>query len=114
MVSVVWDAVAGHNGLERGFWNRDMNKMMTKMLIKIVMRHKQWYQDNPKYDLKKVVKAKTLREFDEAFTKRMFNYESAEDYQRACTHKDKIDRIKVPTFCLQAGDDMMAVDRGEC
>lgn len=108
MASVVWDAEAGARSLESGFWNRDINKMMTKSLIKIVQRHRSWFENDPKYDLKAVENCKSLRNFDGAFTVKMFGFDTAEEYYRACTYKDKVHLIKVPTLVLQAADDMMA------
>lgn len=113
MASVVWDAAAGANNLESGFWNRDINKMMTKSLIKIVQRHRSWFENDPKYDLKEVESCKKLRAFDEAFTRRMFGFNSADEYYTACTYKDKVHLIKVPTLVLQAADDMMAYENGD-
>lgn len=112
MASVVWDAAAGARNLESGFWNRDINKMMTKSLIKIVQRHRSWFEDDPKYDLKEVEKCKKLKAFDETFTRKMFGFDSAEEYYTACTYKDKVHLIKVPTLLLQAADDMMANEKG--
>ncbi|KAG6454742.1 phospholipase ABHD3 [Manduca sexta] len=56
-------------------------------------------------DWRRVERAKTVRQFDEAFTAHHFGFDSVEAYYRAATLRDKLEDVRVPLLCLCAGDD---------
>lgn len=49
--------------------------------------------------------AKTIREYDESFTAPTFQYKNANEYYDKAAMDRKIDRIPIPTLCLNAADD---------
>ncbi|KAA8496186.1 putative esterase YheT [Porphyridium purpureum] len=57
------------------------------------------------FDIKAVLSAKNIYEWDEAVTAPMFGFESASDYYRRCNVNPLLKHIVVPVYCLQALDD---------
>lgn len=52
-----------------------------------------------------VARARTVRQFDAAFTAAHFGFRSAEEYYSAATLRGKLARVAVPLLCLCAADD---------
>ncbi|KAK9814285.1 hypothetical protein WJX72_003421 [[Myrmecia] bisecta] len=65
-----------------------------------------------KVDFEGVRKAKTVRDFDEAFTRRMFDYASVDDYYRDASSAPRIAQVRTPTLCLNAADDPIVPEEG--
>lgn len=105
MVSVCWDIMQGIASMERGL-NFALNQHLTRSLVNIVEANKEIFQKVPNIDMNAVRNSRNQREFDENFTIRMFNFESVSHYYCESSHKGKISCIKVPTFCINAADDM--------
>jgi predicted alpha/beta-fold hydrolase len=55
-----------------------------------------------------VMAVTTLRQFDEAGTRRIFGYASLHDYYFDASSSRKIENVKVPLLCLNALDDPIA------
>lgn len=110
LISVCWDFHKGAVQLRTGYLNPRVNRLLTGLLQKVVHEHREIYR--PLYDLDAVNAARGLRAFDEAFTRRMFGYNSTDDYYTAATQSGKIHRIRVPTLAINAGDDMLAPEAG--
>ncbi|XP_066538060.1 phospholipase ABHD3 isoform X2 [Hoplias malabaricus] len=60
------------------------------------------------YDIDHVMKAKTIREFDERFTSIMFGYPTNDDYYRDASPIHKLKSVQVPMLCLNAADDVFS------
>ena len=105
LVSVCWDFMYGCASMEKGL-NYALNQHLTRALIGIVMENRHLF-DNM-VDIEHIQNCRDIREFDEAFTIRMFNFESVKEYYCESSHKGKIACIKKPTFCINAADDMFA------
>ncbi|KAI5634130.1 phospholipase ABHD3 [Phthorimaea operculella] len=56
-------------------------------------------------DWPRVNRARSLREFDVAFTANHFGYKSVEEYYLAATLRGKLARVRAPLLCLCAADD---------
>ena len=114
LISVCWDFNVGTSNLENGPLNRQLNRYLTQSLIDVVLKHQQFFETNQPelLDLEALSQCQSLRQFDNTFTKRMFNFANAEEYYTKSTHKDKIGQIKVPTFCISAADDMIMPKKG--
>ncbi|KAI5631710.1 alpha/beta hydrolase fold domain-containing protein [Phthorimaea operculella] len=56
-------------------------------------------------DWPRVDSARSLRQFDAAFTVRHFGFESVDAYYAAATLRGKLARVQVPLLCLCAADD---------
>ncbi len=57
------------------------------------------------YDLSKLAKVRTVREFDEAYTAPHFGFRGASDYYRRASAMRVVDRISVPALVITAEDD---------
>ena len=57
------------------------------------------------FDMSKVGRVRTVRDFDAAFTAPHFGFRSAEDYYYRASALRNIDRIAVPTLIITAEDD---------
>lgn len=111
LVSVAWDCtICATSSMETGL-NSALNQFLTKSLISIVKYHQHLLHDM-EVEWNSVYNARNMREFDEAFTIRMFNFESVSHYYGEASHKGKLARIKTPTFCINAADDMFAPIEG--
>ncbi|XP_057714445.1 phospholipase ABHD3 isoform X2 [Corythoichthys intestinalis] len=60
------------------------------------------------YDIDHVMKAKTIREFDERFTSIMFGYATNDDYYRDASPVHRLKSVQVPMLCLNAADDVFS------
>jgi predicted alpha/beta-fold hydrolase len=56
-------------------------------------------------DLKLLSSVKTLEEFDDVFTSRLFGFEGVSDYYQKASAVPLLDRITCPTLLLNAQDD---------
>jgi predicted alpha/beta-fold hydrolase len=57
------------------------------------------------FDLSRLHRVRTVREFDEAYTAPYFGFADAEDYYHRASAMRIIDRIRVPTLIITAEDD---------
>lgn len=116
LISTCWDFVAGSHNLERNCLTRIANAYLTRGLVEVVRANQAYLLANSPpgvtYDMETVLKCKTLRTFDEAFTRKMFNFKSCDDYYEHSTNKDKIGLIRVPTFCINSADDIILPEKG--
>ncbi|XP_069777821.1 phospholipase ABHD3 isoform X4 [Narcine bancroftii] len=60
------------------------------------------------FNIDYIMKAKTIREFDERFTSVMFGYKTNADYYRDASPYHKLKSIEVPVLCLNALDDVFS------
>ncbi|GAN07853.1 AB-hydrolase YheT [Mucor ambiguus] len=65
-----------------------------------------------KINPEEVMAAKTIREFDDACTRKMFDYTTVNNYYRDASSCRFIEHVKVPLLCLNALDDPIAA--AEC
>jgi len=107
-----FDLTATHNEVHGNpFKRRFYSSRLAANFIRVLKRHLPVFAKSPLYDLDKILKSKTLAEFDELFTRRVFNFESlGSSYHNAsCYHVLK--DITCPTLCLNAKDDPIVPDR---
>ena len=57
------------------------------------------------FDLSRLPRIKTVREFDDAYTAPYFGFADAEDYYHRASAMRVIDRVRVPTLIITAEDD---------
>jgi predicted alpha/beta-fold hydrolase len=72
--------------------------------LKRRMRRKHRLDPN-RYDLSRLDRVRTVREFDAAYTAPHFGFRSAEDYYYRASAMRVIDRIRVPSLIITAEDD---------
>lgn len=56
-------------------------------------------------DLQEVLAAKTIREYDNACTKKMSNYSTVNNYYRDASCVRVIEHVRIPLLCINALDD---------
>jgi predicted alpha/beta-fold hydrolase len=57
------------------------------------------------FDLTKLARIRTVREFDDAYTAPYFGFADAEDYYHRASAMRVVDRIRIPTLIITAEDD---------
>ncbi|KAL5105608.1 Phospholipase ABHD3 [Taenia crassiceps] len=102
-ICMPWDMVQSSDKLEKSLDWLLFNKPLTHGLRRIVMRNADVL--SKEYDVPRILKSRSIREFDENLTASMFGYKSAEDYYTCASPVMKIDRVRIPILCLNAADD---------
>lgn len=105
LISVAFDIHASETSLSIPGLNLMLNKHLAQRLCEMVKPHMHKFQEI-NMDMDFVLESKTIREFDERFTAKIFNYVSVDDYYTAATLRNKLINIKVPLVCVNAADDM--------
>ncbi|KAM9840648.1 phospholipase ABHD3-like [Aulostomus maculatus] len=102
-ISVPWDAVKSSASMEEPINRLLFNSHLTRGLRRAVRRHQKILEKV--VDIEHVMKARTIREFDERFTSLLFGYESCTDYYHDASPDKKLPNTTVPILCLNAADD---------
>lgn len=102
-ISVPWNALKSATSMEEPLNWLLFNKYLTNGLCRAVTRHRKVLEKV--VDIEYVVKARTIREFDERFTSLMFGYKSCTDYYIDASPDNKLQNTAVPILCLNAADD---------
>jgi uncharacterized protein len=101
-VSVPFDLAAGSRSLERGFgrqYARYFLGTMKPKAIKMLRAHPGLF------DGRRMRAARTLREFDDAFTAPVHGFRDAADYYARASSKRFITHIRTPTLLISARND---------
>jgi len=93
------------SGISRLYLNHFMKSLRAKARRKALV-----YPG--RVDLRKIRRARTLREFDAAFTCPISGFRSVEDYYDQASCGTHLHRIRVPTFILNALDDPLIPEHG--
>lgn len=64
---------------------------------------------NKDIDIDKVMRASTIREFDDAYTRKMSGYTTVNNYYRDASSCRFIEHVRIPLLCFNALDDPIAV-----
>lgn len=65
--------------------------------------------ESKKFDYRLAAAAKTVRDFDEAITRRSFGFPSVDAYYEYSGSKKRLPGVRIPLVCVQAEDDPIAV-----
>lgn len=87
------------------------DSVFTANLIRLVSKSKQLFELHPSLDWELVRQARSVHDFDEAVTVRVFGYESVADYYRDSSCAQRLDKVAVPTLFLNACDDPVVPER---
>ncbi|XP_040920796.1 phospholipase ABHD3-like isoform X3 [Toxotes jaculatrix] len=102
-ISVPWDAHKSSASMEEPLNWLLFNKYLTRGLCRAITRHRKILENV--VDVDYVLKARTIREFDERFTSLLFGYKSCTDYYHDASPDRKLPNTAVPILCLNAADD---------
>ncbi|KAJ3594595.1 hypothetical protein NHX12_003902 [Muraenolepis orangiensis] len=106
LFSAGWDVFECTASLERPLDRFLFNSYLTSCLQASVDRHRPVLEKC--YDIDHVMKAKTIREFDERFTSVMFGYPTNDDYYHDASPVHRLKSVQVPMLCLNAADDVFS------
>lgn len=110
-VSTPWCAFGTSNSLEKPINRLLYNRTIVNQLKNIIKKNIKVFEDDKGklYDLNKVLKASTIREFDDAFTSKIFGFASYHEYftEASLTNKP-LERISIPMLFLNSKDDPFA------
>lgn len=82
-----------------------LNSHLAGNLCNIVKKQDILFKEEYEWKMEKVLKSKTIKEFDSSFTSIHFGYGNVDNYYKQATLHNKLHKIKVPTLCLSAADD---------
>ncbi|XP_071441327.1 phospholipase ABHD3 [Hetaerina americana] len=103
-ISVPWNVFKGSESIEKPLLNLLLNRHLVGNLCRTIERGGKHLEVGP-WDLDKVLKSQTIREFDSHFTAKQFGFDTVDDYYAAATLHNKLHHIQVPMLCLSAADD---------
>lgn len=102
-VSVPFDLLAGTGALE----SSPMGRLYTHYFLRSLRRKTRGKAQliGDRIDLERVLRARTLRQYDEAATAPLHGFPGAEVYYRRSSSARFLERIRTPTLLLQSDDD---------
>lgn len=105
-LSACWNSMESTISLEKPLNHFLFNSYLASSLRSIISRHRKAVES--KVDVDFVLKARTVREFDERCTCVMFGYNTCQEYYHDASPYYKLSDIHVPVLCLNAADDPFA------
>ncbi|KAI1294368.1 hypothetical protein EDD11_008136 [Mortierella claussenii] len=107
-----YDLMGTCYNMERGFLQTTIySPAMGSNLKRIFMRHAKIFE-NSDIDIADVQRGRSIRDFDDRVTRKVFKYRTVHEYYRMASSSQRILDIKRPFLCLSALDDPIAI--AEC
>jgi len=107
-----WDLLGGSNKLENTFIGKIYTRILAQGLRRFALRHYDVFKKSDKANIDEVLKANTVKEFDDLATKRLFGYLTVEDYYMDASSKRYLSGVRIPLLGLNSLDD--PVSAKEC
>ncbi|KAF9922385.1 hypothetical protein FBU30_007477 [Linnemannia zychae] len=108
-----FDLMGTSLAIERGWLGKNIySPAMGGNLRRIFTKHTKWFENSGVVDVDLVLRGVSIRDFDDAVTRRVFKYRTVNEYYRMASSSQRILDIKRPFLCLNALDDPIAVS--EC
>ncbi|KAI8972048.1 Alpha/Beta hydrolase protein [Mycotypha africana] len=105
-----FDLLNTGNVLDQGYFTRKVySQHMAKNLKNIFLRNKDIMLTRGDIDIDEVLSARSIREYDDACTKKMSNYSTVNNYYRDGSCARVIEYVRIPLLCINALDDPVAV-----
>lgn len=102
-ISAPLDLTAGGTALSRGFSLHVYTRMFLRTMIPKALA--KWAQHPGLFKRERLLSARTLYDFDDAFTAPLHGFRDADDYWTRASSKPQLARIRVPTLVLNARND---------
>ncbi|BHF84154.1 Phospholipase abhd3 [Sparganum proliferum] len=102
-ISMPWKLNESCASLEKSLNWLLFNRPLTSNLCEIVNTNAEVLSD--RFDVPRILRSRSIREFDENLTTSMFGFSSTEEYYNQASPALKLDAIKVPLLCFVAADD---------
>lgn len=102
-ISAPLDLAAAGAAIDRG-----LNRVLYARMFLRTMRRKaqeKWARFPGLFDLERVLAARTLHAFDDAFTAPLHGFRGVEDYWRRASSRPHLHAVRVPTLVLNARND---------
>lgn len=107
-----FNLVIADEDFHKGF-NNVYDKALARGLRKIFQKHKRLFEGiGGDYNIPMVVKATSVRDFDEGLTRVSFGFKSVDDYYSNSSSSLSIKYIQTSLLCIQAANDPIAPSRG--
>ncbi|CEP17279.1 hypothetical protein [Parasitella parasitica] len=107
-----FDLLSSGKVLDQGFFTRNVySNRMASNLKRVFLRNKDIMLTCKGIDIDEVLAAKTIREYDDACTKKMSNYTTVDNYYRDGSCARLIEHVRIPLLCINALDDPIALAR---
>ncbi|KAI8376086.1 Alpha/Beta hydrolase protein [Radiomyces spectabilis] len=104
-----FDFLVSSNALERGFLSKHVyTRAMANNLKRLFEVNKEMMAQRQDISYDQVMAAQSIREFDDACTRKVFGYTTVNNYYREASSSQFIEHVKVPLLCLNAMDDPIA------
>ncbi|KAI9487331.1 MAG: Alpha/Beta hydrolase protein [Benjaminiella poitrasii] len=108
-----YDLLSSGQVLDQSYFSRHVySYFMAQNLKRIFLRNKDIMLTRGDIDIDQVLAAKTIREYDEACTKKMSNYTTVNNYYRDGSCVRVIEHVRIPLLCINALDD--PISRARC
>ncbi|XP_023221920.1 phospholipase ABHD3-like [Centruroides sculpturatus] len=107
LISVPWDVHAGAASIEIPGLNLMLNKHLARSLCNMVRPYKEKFEKTD-VNMESVLQSRTIREFDDRFTTKIFGFNSVDEYYQLSSLRGRLHGIKRPVLCVNAADDMFA------
>lgn len=104
-LSVPFDLEACARHLETGFGRTYTRIFLATLKAKVCQLAARSPEAAARFNLDRALAARTFFEFDDAASAPIHGFEDAHDYYRRSSSMGFLDRITIPTLCLNAADD---------